>query len=127
MMRVKGLTGPQADSVHRIRGLMAPQTAGRRSQAALDSDAAARRQVHMDDIASSDPRLVARKSPPLDKNGLWLNLTAGRPLGVPYEQGLCHVFLLYPVNDIPFIACMRYRRGTPERRPAVNLGHSQTL
>ena len=30
MMRVKGLTGPQADSVHRIRGLMAPQTAGRR-------------------------------------------------------------------------------------------------
>lgn len=30
MMRVKGLTGPQADSVHRIRGLMAPQVAGRR-------------------------------------------------------------------------------------------------
>lgn len=29
MMRVKGLTGPQADSVHRIRGLMAPQVAGR--------------------------------------------------------------------------------------------------
>ena len=27
MMRVKGLTGPQADSVHRIRGLMAPQVA----------------------------------------------------------------------------------------------------
>ena len=48
MMRVKGLTGPQADSVHRIRGLMAPQ-------AALDSVAAARRQVHMDDIASSNP------------------------------------------------------------------------
>lgn len=34
MMRVKGLTGPQADSVHRIRGLMAPQVAGRRSQVA---------------------------------------------------------------------------------------------
>ena len=76
----------------------------------------------MDDIASGTPRLmekavtrgswfVARNPPPLDKNGLWLNLTAGRPLGVPYEQGLCHVFLLYPVNDIPFIACMRYRRG----------------
>jgi len=31
MMRVKGLTGPQADSVHRIRGLMAPQVAGRSS------------------------------------------------------------------------------------------------
>lgn len=29
MMRVKGLTGPQADSVHRIRGLMAPQVTGR--------------------------------------------------------------------------------------------------
>ena len=27
MMRVKGLTGPQADSVHRSRGLMAPQAA----------------------------------------------------------------------------------------------------
>ena len=90
MMRVKGLTGPQADSVHRIRGLMAPQVAGRRSQVAMDSDAAARRQVHMDDIASGTPRLmekavargswfVARKPPPLDKNGLWLNFTAGCP------------------------------------------------
>mgnify|MGYP000882311259 CR=1 FL=1 len=58
MMRVKGLTGPQADSVHRIRGLMAPQVAGRRSQVAMDSAAAARRQVHMDDIASSNSRLV---------------------------------------------------------------------
>ena len=29
MMRVKGLTGPQDDSVHQIRGLMAPQVAGR--------------------------------------------------------------------------------------------------
>ena len=48
MMRVKGLTGPQADSVHRIRGLMAPQ-------AALDSVAAARRQAQIDDIASSNP------------------------------------------------------------------------
>ena len=55
MMRVKGLTGPQADSVHRIRGLMAPQVAGRRSQVAMDSAAATRRQVHMDDIASSNP------------------------------------------------------------------------
>ena len=90
MMRVKGLTGPQADSVHRIRGLMAPQVAGRRSQVAMDSAAAARRQVHMDDIASGTPRLmekavargswfVARKPPPLDKNGLWLNFTAGCP------------------------------------------------
>lgn len=34
MMRVKGLTGPQADSVHRIRGLMAPQAAGRRESRA---------------------------------------------------------------------------------------------
>lgn len=34
MMRVKGLTGPQADSVHRIRGLMAPQVAGRRESRA---------------------------------------------------------------------------------------------
>ena len=87
MMRVKGLTGPQADSVHRIRGLMAPQVAGRRSQVAMDSDAAARRQVHMDDIASGTPRLmekavargswfVARKISPLDKDGLWLNFTA---------------------------------------------------
>ena len=120
MMRVKGLTGPQADSVHRIRGLMAPQVAGRRSQVAMDSDAAARRQVHMDDIASGTPRLMEkavargswpRKPPPLDKNGLWLNFTAGCPLGQPLRTGLCHVFLLYPVNDIPFIACMRYRRG----------------
>ena len=71
-MRVKGLTGPQADSVHRIRGLMAPQ-------AALDSAAAARRQVHMNDIASVTPRLVTRKPPPLDKNRLWLNFTAGCP------------------------------------------------
>ena len=56
----------------------------------MDSDAAARRQVHMDDIASSNPRLmekavardswfVARNPPPLDKNGLWLNFTAGCP------------------------------------------------
>ena len=104
MMRVKGLTGPQADSVHRIRGLMAPQVAGRRSQVAMDSDAAARRQVHMD-------------PPPLDKNGLWLNFTAGCPLGQPLRTGLCHVFLLYPVNDIPFIACMRYRRGRPKGGP----------
>ena len=145
MMRVKGLTGPQADSVHRIRGLMAPQVAGRRSQVAMDSAAAARRQVHMDDIASGTPRLmekavahgswfVARKPPPLDKNGLWLNFTAGCPATAvrfgnrpappisrhltgqkawdsPYAQGLCHVFLLSPVNDIPFIACMRFRRG----------------
>ena len=49
----------------------------------MDSDAAARRQVHMDDIAASDLRLVARKTPPLDKNGLWLNFTAGCPLGQP--------------------------------------------
>ena len=67
MMRVKGLTGPQADSVHRIGGLMAPQVAGRRSQVAgrrsqvaMDSAAAARRQVHMDDIASSNPRLMEK-------------------------------------------------------------------
>ena len=53
MMRVKGLTGPQADSVHRIRGLMAPQ-------AALDSVAAARRQAQIDDIASGTPRLMEK-------------------------------------------------------------------
>ncbi len=61
MMRVKGLTGPQADSVHRIRGLMAPQ-------AALDSVAAARRQVHMDDIASGTPRLMEKAA----ARGSWL-------------------------------------------------------
>ena len=60
MMRVKGLTGPQADSVYRIGGLMAPQVAGRRSQVAMDSDAAARRQAQIDDIASSNPRLVEK-------------------------------------------------------------------
>ena len=87
MMIVKGLTGPQADSVHRIGGLMAPQ-------AALDSVAATRRQAQIDDIASGTPRLmekavargswfVARNPPPLDKNGLWLNFTAGCPLGQP--------------------------------------------
>ena len=74
MMRVKGLTGPQADSVHRIRGLMAPQVAGRRSQVAgrrsqvaMDSAAAARRQVHMDDIASGPPRLREKAA----ARGLW--------------------------------------------------------
>ena len=30
---------------------------------------------------------VARKSSLLDPNGLWLNFTAGRLLGVPYAQG----------------------------------------
>ena len=60
MMRVKGLAGPQADSVHRIRGLMAPQVAGRRSQVAMDSDAAARRQTQRDDIASGTPRLMEK-------------------------------------------------------------------
>ena len=59
MMRVKGLTGPQADSVHRIRGLMAPQVAGRRSQVAMDSDAAARRQTQTDNDASGNPQRVA--------------------------------------------------------------------
>ena len=53
MMRVKGLMAPQADSVHRIRDLMAPQVA-------LDSAAAARRQVHMNDIASGTPRLMEK-------------------------------------------------------------------
>ena len=88
MMRVKGLTGPQADSVHRIRGLMAPQTAGRRppwTQLPL-------RGVRFTWTTSPrvTPRLmekavarcswfVARKPPPLDKNGLWLNFTAGCP------------------------------------------------
>ena len=57
MMRVKGLTGPQADSVHRIRGLMAPQVAVGKAVARCSW-------------------LVARKNPTLDKNGLWLNLTA---------------------------------------------------
>ena len=65
MMRVKGLTGPQADSVHRIRGLMVPQVAGRRSQVAWDSAAATRRQAQIDDIASSDPRLVKLPHPGL--------------------------------------------------------------
>ena len=46
----------------------------------MDSNAAARRQTQRNDIASGSPRLmekaVARKTPPLNKKGLWLNLTA---------------------------------------------------
>ncbi len=47
-------------------GLTAPPVAVRRPQAASDSTAAVRQQTQIDDIASSDPRLVkkivARKS-----------------------------------------------------------------
>ena len=39
---------------------MAPQIAYRQSQAALESDAAARRQTQSDDIASGYPRLVEK-------------------------------------------------------------------
>lgn len=39
---------------------MAPQIAYRQSQAALESDAAARRQAQSDDIASGYPRLVKK-------------------------------------------------------------------
>ena len=39
---------------------MAPQIAYHQSQAALESDAAARRQTHSDDIASGYPRLVEK-------------------------------------------------------------------
>ena len=46
--------------VHRVWSLTALQTAGRRSQAASDSNAAARQQVQMDYIASNDPRLVKK-------------------------------------------------------------------
>ena len=78
--------------------LTAPPVAGCSSQAASDSDAATRRQTQIDDIASSDLRLVkkivvrcswlvARKSLPLYSNGLWSNITTGRPLGVPYAYG----------------------------------------
>ena len=102
MMRVKGLTGPHADSVHRIRSLMAPQVAGRRSQVAgRRSQVAGRRspwtQMPLRGVRftwTTSPRVtprlmekavarcswfVARKPPPLDKNGLWLNFTAGCP------------------------------------------------
>lgn len=71
--------------------LTAPPVAGCNSQAASDSDAATRRQTQIDDIASSNLRLVkkivARKSLPLYSNGLWSNITTGRPLGVPYAYG----------------------------------------
>ena len=39
---------------------MAPQVADRSSQAASDSNAAARQQTQNDDIASSNPRLVEK-------------------------------------------------------------------
>ena len=69
--------------------LTPPQAAGRSSQA-----------------ASSDPRLVekivargswfvARTPPPLDKNGLWLNFTAGCP---PQLSVLVTVLRLPPVG-----------------------------
>ena len=71
--------------------LTAPPVTGCSSQAASDSDAATRRQTQIDDIASSDLRLVkkivARKSLPLYSNGLWSNITTGRLLGVPYAYG----------------------------------------
>ena len=44
--------------VHRISGPTAPPVADRSSQAASDSDAAARQQIQSNDIASNDPRLV---------------------------------------------------------------------
>ena len=50
----RGLTA-RRKVVHRILGAPA---ADRSSLAASDSDAAARRQIQTDDIASSDPRLV---------------------------------------------------------------------
>ncbi len=78
--------------------LTAPPVTGCSSQAASDSDAATRRQAQNDNIASSNPRLVekivargslfvARKSLPLYSNGLWSNITTGRPLVVPYAYG----------------------------------------
>ena len=89
--------------------LTAPPVAGCSSQAASDSDAATRRQAQNDDIASSNPRLVekivargslfvARKSLPLYSNGLWSNITTGRPLGVPYAYGHRPCFFLCPVT-----------------------------
>ena len=70
---------------------MAPQAADRSSQAAFagasDSDAATRRHTQKNDIASSDPRLVACKNLLLYSDRLWPNLTTGRLLGVPYAQG----------------------------------------
>jgi hypothetical protein len=66
--RLKGPDGPagrvfvhrRSFIVHRIMGLMAPQVAGRSSQFAMDSDAAARRQTQRDDIASpSSARKIA--------------------------------------------------------------------
>ncbi len=90
MMRVKGLTGPQADSVHRIRGLMAPQVAGRRSQVAgrhgLSCRCAASGSHGRHRLGNPSAHgksrgswFVVRKISPLDKNGLWLNFTAGCP------------------------------------------------
>ena len=71
--------------------LTAPPVAVGSSQAASDSGTATRQQTQIDDIASSDLRLVkkivARKSLPLYSNGLWSNITTGRPLVVPYAYG----------------------------------------
>ncbi len=53
----RGLTA-RRKVVHRILGPTASPAADRSSLAASDSDAAARRQIQTDDIASSDPRLV---------------------------------------------------------------------
>ena len=85
---------------------MAPPVAGRSSQAASDSDAAARQQTQKNDIASSDPRLVKK----------------GPILGL--------VFFIICIRLFP-IACMRYRRGRPGGcsggRPVANPVHSQNL
>ena len=92
----------------------------RRSQAVSDSDAALRQQIQTNNIASSNPRLVekivargswfvARKSPPLYQNGLWANLTAGRPLGVPYAQGRWPC--IFTCGRVLFHRLLRYRRG----------------
>ena len=89
---------------------MAPQAAVRRSQTALDSDAAPRQQTQIDDIASSDPRLVekivvrsswfvARKNLPLCLNRYGRISQAVRPLGVPYAQGRWPCIFLRPATS----------------------------
>ena len=93
---------PQAASifsfvVHRIWGLTAPPVAVRRPQAASDSTAAVRQQTQIDDIASSDPRLVkkivargslfvARKKSP--GRGIRRGRPSGRPARILCTAGI---------------------------------------
>ena len=73
---------------------MAPQIAYRQSQAALESDAAARRQTQSDDIASGYPRLVEKAvARGLEKHAIraeWAMVVphSGTPFGRPLRTRL---------------------------------------